>query len=215
MKLQLPGFGWIRVDSITEYTGGAIAMVQTIQVTADVSGSLNNKYFHIYTANDAIGYTVWFNVSSSGTAPEIGLSVNVEVTLSANDSVGTVATAVQTAINALAGFSAIVNSEGDRLQVTNAGTGTATQAHGPVFETQGTQKDLADPLFTYTIITGDGDAYGQIALPSSLVLYRIIGSKPNNYMEFNHSTYNIVPFKRNSIDIVVTEHQLMLMTLED
>lgn len=212
MKLQIPGYGEIRVDSISEYAGGAVANVQNITTVADVDGSLNNTYFHIYSANDAIGYTVWFNVGSSGTAPKIGNSVNVEVAVTGNDSADTVAGLVQSALNALPSFTASLPSgETALVEVTNGATGSCLPADDPDFTNTQDQKTTATTGFTYTNVTP-----GAIALPSSLILYRIIGSKLNQYQQWtNPGEYGPVPFKRNSVDIVLTEHQFLIMNVVD
>lgn len=113
-------YSYIRAVFTVTSTG-----VQTIAVVADVSGSLNNKYFFINTASNAIAYYVWFNVDSGGVDPAIPGKTGVQVNISANDSAATVGTALQVALDALAGFVATGTTT---VTVTNASAGGFTPA---------------------------------------------------------------------------------------
>lgn len=106
--------------------GVAAAEVATVTCVADVAGSLNNDYFFINTANDAVQYYVWMNVNAAGVDPAIAGRTGVEVALATNDTASTVATAVASALNALAGFSS--SAVGAVATVTNAATGSTTDA---------------------------------------------------------------------------------------
>lgn len=102
------------------------AEVTTVTCVADVAGSLNNKYFLINTALDAIQYYVWFNVNNAGADPTLSGKTGVEVDLATAASASTAATAVQTAIDALPGFTAAVS--GAIVTVTNVAVGGTTDA---------------------------------------------------------------------------------------
>lgn len=104
----------------------ATAEVTSITCTADVSGSLNNKYFLINSALDAIGYYVWFNVNSLGVDPAVSGRTAVPITLATNATAAQVATAVAAALDALAAF--VSTSSGAVVTVTNASTGSTTDA---------------------------------------------------------------------------------------
>lgn len=110
--------------------GGALATataeVTSITCVADVSGSLNNKYFYIYNALDAIPYYVWFNVNSAGTAPAPSGKTAVEIAIATNATAATVATAVAAALDALAGF--IASAASGVVTCTNAVVGYASDA---------------------------------------------------------------------------------------
>lgn len=110
--------------------GGAAATptaeVTSITCVADVSGSLNNDYFIINTANDAIGYYVWMNVNSLGVDPMVAGRTGVPVALATNATATQVATAVAAALDALAGF--VSTSSGAVVTCTNASTGSTTDA---------------------------------------------------------------------------------------
>lgn len=101
------------------------AVVQTIQPVADVSGSLNNKYFFINSANNGTAYYVWFNVSGGGVDPAVPSKTGVEVAITTDDTAGTVGTALAAALDALSDFAATGTTT---VTVTNSATGGATPA---------------------------------------------------------------------------------------
>jgi len=111
---------------------GNVAEVFTCLCVADVSGSLNNKYFE-FDGIDADGdkpivkYYVWFNVNAAGVDPSITGRTAVPVALATNASAGTAAAAVQAAIDALDDFVATVLSS--TVTVTCGTTGAVDNAH--------------------------------------------------------------------------------------
>lgn len=111
-------------------TGGSastpVAEVTTVTCVADSAGSLNNKYFYIYSADDAIAYYVWYNVNSAGSDPAISGKTAVPVTLATGATAAQVATATAAALDALAAF--VSTSSGAVVTVTNAATGPTTDA---------------------------------------------------------------------------------------
>lgn len=107
-------------------TATATAEVTSITCVADVAASLNNKYFFIYSALDAVKYHVWFNVATGGTDPAPSGSTGIEVAIASGATASAVATAVQGAIDALPAFGASVL--GAVVTVTNAATGATTDA---------------------------------------------------------------------------------------
>lgn len=117
----------IRVEpSIVTY-GADVAQVQKVTCVADVSSSLNNKYFFIYSASGVKGY-VWFNVATAGTDPAPAGFVEVaEIALSANATAASVASAVQTGIDSHAQFTASVS--GGVVTVTDVANGYAPAMH--------------------------------------------------------------------------------------
>jgi hypothetical protein len=110
--------------------GGAVATAQaeitSITCVADVSSSLQNKYFTINTSGDAVRNYVWINVGGSGVDPAPAGLTGIAVAISANATASTVATAVASAIDALAGY--VATASGAVVTVTNASTGGATDA---------------------------------------------------------------------------------------
>ena len=80
---------------------------ETTQVDflADAAGSLNSKYFKIYTGAGAL-YYVWFNINSAGVDPAPAGGTGISVAGATNATAATLAAAAVTAIDAIAGFHA-------------------------------------------------------------------------------------------------------------
>ena len=103
--------------------------VTTVLCVADSSSSLSGKYFTIsgmgsdFEQND---YHVWIDVGSASTEPSGLSSTGVEVNISADASAATVATAVNSALDALADFGS--SRDTATLTVTNAVRGSVTDA---------------------------------------------------------------------------------------
>lgn len=76
-----------------------------VETVADVSSSLNNKYFTIRSSADA-KFHVWYNVAAAGVDPAPANSTGIPVAISANASASAVATATQVAVDANANFKA-------------------------------------------------------------------------------------------------------------
>lgn len=117
----------VKVEPMNVTWGEDVAEVQTITTRADVGADLNNDYFFIYTALNAIKYHVWYNVASGGTDPAPGGSTAVMVAIASGATASAVATATASAIDALAGFVSTASS--NVVTVTNAAVGYSSQAH--------------------------------------------------------------------------------------
>lgn len=118
----------IKIEPMDVIVGEDIAQVQTITCVADVADSLDGDYFFIYNALNATKYHAWFNTSGGLAAdPDPGGSTALEVALTTDDTASAVATALASAIDGLAGFTASAN--GPVVTVTNAAVGYATPAH--------------------------------------------------------------------------------------
>jgi hypothetical protein len=104
--------------------GQGTAEVNSVTCVADVSGSLNNKYFNLYSAYDRQAYYVWYDVNSAGVDPALSGKTGVKVSVATNDTATAVATATAAAITALADFNA--SSSAAIVTVTNATGGPAT-----------------------------------------------------------------------------------------
>lgn len=104
-------------------TGGDESTPTAEVTTIKVNGitAINSKYFDIYSALDAVKYRVWFNVNSTGVAPSSTGVTLVPVALDATPSVAEVVTAIQGALDALAGF--VATESGTTVTVTCAATG--------------------------------------------------------------------------------------------
>lgn len=103
---------------------GIFPEITEIRFKADASGSLNNTYFRLYSANDQSKYHVWFNVSGGGTAPVIANSEPIEVPIATNDPAEIVALATQLVLNNKEEFE--INRTVNLLRIQNNQNGVAT-----------------------------------------------------------------------------------------
>jgi hypothetical protein len=72
-----------------------------ITCSPDVSASLQNKYFYIFSGYDNQKYHVWFNVDSLGVNPAPANSIGIEISISSNEPAIIVAKAIQLTVNNL------------------------------------------------------------------------------------------------------------------
>lgn len=111
-----------RVDG----TSTGLKEITDVECVADVSSSLNDTLFVLWSAGDAQEYHVAIDVDGAGTyTPPVGV-VLVPVAISENDTADDVAAAVQAAIDALDDFEASVVT--DTVTITNAAKGATTDA---------------------------------------------------------------------------------------
>lgn len=137
----------VDIRPINCYFGSNAYQVQKITCVADVSSSLNNKYFHIYSVSGT-KYHVWYNVASGGVDPAPAGSTAAVVAISANSSASTVATATEAVIEALTDMNSTVS--GAEITVTFATYGYAQECH----DAQGTANQVGFSFETTTL----GDA---------------------------------------------------------
>lgn len=129
------------LSSKTSYTSGRVEslqrqirltagedryQVQTITCAANTSNALNNDYFFIWSGEDAVKYYAWFNSSAGGNDPSISGATGIEVAVTNGDTAAQVATALASALDAHADFSA--SALGTVVTVTNSDIGWATPA---------------------------------------------------------------------------------------
>ncbi len=108
------------------YLGSDIAQVQSITCVADVTSSLQNKYFLFHDSAGAKHYA-WFNVATLGVDPApAGGWTGHAVAISANDSASAVATALAAVLTAVTGFDATVS--GYTVTLTHTAIGYAQPA---------------------------------------------------------------------------------------
>lgn len=94
-----------------------------VTCVADVSSSLNNKYFFIYSGAD-VKHHVWLNVGGAGVDPAPSGSTAVPVAVSANASASTIATAIAAAVGALTAFNAVASGATVEIVATVCGQST-------------------------------------------------------------------------------------------
>lgn len=141
-------------------TASGAPEVTQIETVADVSGSLNNTYFALSSANDATLYYVWYNVGGGGVDP-MAPGTGLQVAVATNATASTVKTATIAKINlsASADFTASsVNT--DTLLIVNT-------AHGPSSDIS----DSGSTGFTIsTFVDGTLGVNGQIIGQNNLWL---------------------------------------------
>lgn len=140
----------IKIEPMEVYLGVDAAHVQTVTCVADVSSSLNNKYFVLH-APSAVKHYYWFNVASGGSDPGTGLTgyTGHAVAISANASAATVATALELVIEATTGFDSTVS--GAVITVTCSSNGYVAAGH----DAQATASQTGFAFATVTV----GDAF--------------------------------------------------------
>lgn len=104
--------------------------IVNVTCAADTAGSKNSTWWKFYTAGDAIGYYVWYNINSAGVDPAPSGLVGIEVDGATGDSAATLATATIAAIAASAAASYVTASAGasGHLILTNKQYGAVTAA---------------------------------------------------------------------------------------
>lgn len=116
----------IKVKPQYVYFGEDTAQVEEIICVADVSSSLNNKYFTFVDSAGAKHYA-WFNVASGGVDPApAGGWTGHAVAISANASATAVASALAAVLTAVTGFDS--SSSGYTVTLTHTAVGYAQPA---------------------------------------------------------------------------------------
>jgi hypothetical protein len=116
----------VKVGNVTNAADGVPNTGFTINTSVTGANSnLNNKYFTIQSALDAVSYYVWFNVNGLGTDPAVAGKTGVEVAVVYGTQADTdVAAAIDAAT--IAGISSA--AVGATVTFTNAATGASTNA---------------------------------------------------------------------------------------
>jgi len=110
------------------YFRGTQSHITNIGCVADVSGSLNNKYFIIRACPSNNSYHVWFNVDGTGSAPVVLNSTPIEIQISQNDGATIITTAIRLTINTL--YSSVFKASqiGATLEIKTAGFGICSNS---------------------------------------------------------------------------------------
>lgn len=214
MLIKIPGHQMIRASSIIDYAPGLTAQITEITVRADVAGNLNNKHFHIWSANNATAYTVWFNVNSAGTDPRVPYTTAIEVALSTNANTEDVADALGAALEAEADFDTATSSGSiDVVRVTNADDG------GSSFPTPGwahttNQQNAYDAGFTF-LVTQVGLAF---TMPTNLPMVKITGKmlsqKAQHHGPFRGEGAGVLlesPFNWTDVVVIVPQESVQYL----
>lgn len=111
---------------VSLYVGEDKFQVQTVQALVNTAAVLQNKYFFLWSALNAVKYYVWFNSDTTGVDPAVPGATGIEVAVTTGDTAAQVATSIAAAVNAEADFSA--TSLSTIVTITNAAIGWASSA---------------------------------------------------------------------------------------
>jgi hypothetical protein len=103
-----------------------IGITEVTSITCVSAASLTGKYFYINSSNDEIQYYVWYEVSGSGTDPEVSGKVGLKVEVASTDTAAAVAAATQQVLDDTISFSASVG--GPTVLVETSEVGHCTDA---------------------------------------------------------------------------------------
>jgi hypothetical protein len=120
-----------------------------VQTVADVSSSLNNKWFKFgKSGQTTYSHYAWFNVAAGGVDPAIAGLTAVPVAIAANATAAAVATALNSAIDALSDFESEASNDEVTIRCATAGMsagvleGTAATGFTFTQEAEGGDLDL-------------------------------------------------------------------------
>ncbi len=202
MIVNVYGYAPIIASSMITYASSDAAHVQKITAVADVSGSLNNKYFILPTANCTTIYVVWMNVNSAGTKPILGSNVTyVEIVIATNATANTIGGQLRTDLGALSEFSS--SGTNADCTLTDGTDGAAPIAHD----------DLNDST-TSTGFTFSETTPGTNAVPSNLFV-KIVGKIMVDKVAFDASvtgTLTNIKYASEDITLIVPVQQILSIT---
>jgi len=102
--------------------------ITKVTMVADVTGSLNDKYFLINSGLDKTEYYVWYNVGSTGTDPMIAGKTGIVIPINFNESAAVVALATKLLVGSVAGTDFSLKSFSDVVEFQNTQYGETTDA---------------------------------------------------------------------------------------
>ena len=153
-----------KITTVADEQG--IKEVSQITTSADIGGSLAGTYFVTY--DEAGSVAVWFNVDGSTPVPSTGANRLIPIAISANATAGTVAAAVQTAVNADSKFTATVSGTAEQTQITTDAGSTITTGQ---YFTLNSANDSFKYYVWFDVNGGGGDpnVSGKIGIPVAIL----------------------------------------------
>ncbi len=111
-------------------TSGSVNNIVNVTAAADTAGSKNSTWWKFYSAGDAYGYYVWYNINSAGVDPAPAGLTGIAVAGATGATAATLATATIAAIVASPAASYVTASAGasGHLILTNLQYGALTAA---------------------------------------------------------------------------------------
>lgn len=147
----------------------------TVDTVADVSNSLDGKYWLISTTTES--FYIWYATSLTTVDPAVSGRTGIRVQLDTNDSAATVAQKTMGALNTLnSDFNAVITTPTDVITVTNV--------------TPGYVLSIADTWSSTFVITTIDAGRGEKATQDTCIYgleagSLFVSSGPSNYLQFN------------------------------
>jgi len=158
------------VEPVNVIFGEDIMQSENITCVADVSSSLNNKYFNFYTPGGVHHYA-WFD-TGAGVDPAVPGSTGHQVAISANNTAAQVATAAAAILTAVTGFDC--TADGAVLNLVGTVAGYAKPSH----------EGAAATGFTFEV-----NYYGDIAIDLGAIDGDVAPAKETGYVDVtSHQT---------------------------
>lgn len=200
--------GYTRVDltyatdgflSEARFFKGVLNEITELETVADSSGSLNNKYFLLYSAYTQTTYYVWYNVSGGGTDPAVPNAAGVEVAINTDDPAPIVALATRLTLDCIECFKVTpVGVSTNKIKIQNVEKGPATDTVD--FNTGFTVTKIQD---------GTEELLKHIVIPDSNVKYMFNEYEKkfevtNSATSVGTNSYNTTDDLANNQDGIVT-----------
>lgn len=206
MIIHVSGHQSIRVTSVVEYAPSDVAQIVTVATVADVNSNLNNKYFHLFSADDATIYTLWLNVGGAGVDPKIPNTTSLEIAIAIGDSANTIATLLSNDIDDSTFVDFSASASGNVVTITNSGFGGANAPLNPLIELTKSINESVETGFTFevtTIGTKTADA------PASATWFQIDGTIFLDKAVWQGNKYQPIPFTRKTVRLIIPENRIL------
>lgn len=180
------------------------AEVTEVNCVGDTAGSLAGKYFLISAGDQVEDYYVWYQVSGSGTDPEVAGRTGVMVAISTGDNATAVGAATATALHALDEFSASAS-----LGTVTVTAATAGYTDDPNSGTSGFS--ISTPTQGGTTITYEAET----SLSESLTSAGSIEVERASHVLWAHDYWRWIEDVGNTQLLVYATADFQLFTLDD
>lgn len=198
VKNVLPKISVITADSKQTYSfiRGKKEVTQVVTV-GDTLGSLDGKYFYIYSGNDETAYVIYMQkIGASDSNPLVPNKIAIPVYYTTGDGANTIAALIRNTINGLLShdFSASVST--NTITITNVGYGYTTNASAQTsgFTVSTTVGGAGESISAKEILLSDDDSPAIAVDKTARSLIRVLNANTSEVINaFYLSTANTVP----------------------
>lgn len=113
--MSCAGVGNIKIEPVS--CTWEIEEMETFDFTGQTAAGLGGKYVLLWKALDAVAYYAWFDENNTDVDPAVASKTAIEVNYAASAASTAIASAFATAVNAVAGFDAVVDSDDSNVVV--------------------------------------------------------------------------------------------------